>query len=110
MHEMIIDLYLNLYDDFFDAIEKHPNLSIMEIKYEEFEKDPLPFINDIYSRFYEKDFDTVKSNFVDYIEDQKSHSTSSYVISQVEYDIISSKWSRYIKRWNYELPYNVKIV
>jgi hypothetical protein len=110
MHEMIIDLYLNLYDDFFNALEKHPDLNILEIKYEDFEKDPLPIINEIYSRFYEKDFDTVKSNFVDYIEDQKSHSTSSYVISQVEYDIVSSKWSRYINKWNYDLPSNVKIV
>lgn len=110
MHEMIVDLYQNLYDDFFDAIEENKDLNIMEIKYEDFEKDPLPFINEVYSRFYGKDFDTVKNTFLDYIEDQKSHSTSSYVISQEEYDIISSKWSRYIKRWNYELPSNVRII
>ena len=108
--EMIVDLYLNIYDDYFSYIEKNPDLKVLEIKFEEFELDPLPYIEKVYNVYFEKDIDAVKSKFIAYIESQKTHNMNSYIISRIEYEMISAKWSKYINLWGYKLPSNVKIV
>lgn len=109
INELILDLYLNLYDDYFSYLDTHPEFKLMEIEYESFQSDPNPYIKRVYDDYFEQDFEKVKSKFDAYILSQKSHQITKHSISEEEYETVTDRWAKYINHWNYPFPDNLSI-
>lgn len=107
--KMIFDVYNHLMDDYLELKSLIPQGNLMEIRFEDFEKNPVNELEHIYSNFLKEDFLKVKQNFSKYFNTQKSHKKNKY---QVKADFIAEirkHLGKYIEMYDYELPEDIQI-
>lgn len=85
-----------------------PPESLVEVRFEEFEKDPLPALDAIYRQFGLPGFETVRARFGDYVARQGSYEKNSYRVSPEEVERISRRWGFAIEQWGYALPDEIR--
>lgn len=110
MLEIIFDIYNKLMQDYFDTKKAIPKESLVEIKFEDFEKTPLKDLENIYKKLHLKDFDKAKTHFEKYLDSQKSYKKNIYKITKGELDKVKEKWGFTMNLWNYDIPENLEIV
>ena len=101
--KMILDLYSQLLQDYLSDKKKMSPDSIIEIRYEELQHNPIYEIEKIYNKFGFSDFEELKPVFLEYLDAQKEHKTNSYSIDQHELDRVMKKLDFAMKHWNYEI-------
>jgi len=80
----ILENYRALYEQFQKDKSILSSNELYEVRYEDFIKDPLPLIKEIYERFQIDRYSTVKPSVEAYIRKQKSFKTDEYNLSNVE--------------------------
>ena len=110
--EQIERMVLEKYVDFMGAYYEDTAgvETIYELRFEDFEKDPLKYIRDIYNRLDVADYEEAESHFQAYISAQKSYRKNKYSISRREADLVKEYWGAYLERWNYDIPENMDVV
>jgi hypothetical protein len=107
--DLIFDVYKRLLDDYLKLKSLIPAENLMELRFEEFEQNPVNELEKIYSDLLKEDFSTVKQYFADYFKTQKSHKKNKYLVDAAEMDAIRKHWGKYIEMYNYDLPPDVTI-
>lgn len=107
--EMIFDIYLRLLDDYYMHKSLIPAENLMELRFEEFEQNPVKEMEKIYSNLLNEDFIKVKHYFSDYLKTQKSHKKNKYLVEEDEIESIRKHWGKYINLYSYDLPTDVTI-
>lgn len=108
--EMIFENFRNIMNAYYDQKTLIPEANIMEIRFEDFEKDPLGHCQRIYSDLLEADFESAHTPFENYLAQQKSYVKNSYEISSVLLDKIYSEWGDYMNKWDYGVPDDLIVV
>lgn len=106
---MLLDLYVRLLHDYIDDKKKVKPDNIIEIKYEDFEKQPLEGLKAIYNQFGIEDFDKLKPLFSEYLKSQKEHKINSYSIEENELQEIANKLNFAMKYWDYSIPSKLQV-
>jgi len=106
---MIFDIYVDLINDYLNTRSLIPPENLVEIKFEEYEKDPLNFIKDLYNRFRISGFEKAKPNLQAYIESMSGYRKNRYEISRDLLDKIIEKWGFTMELWGYSMPENIEI-
>ena len=101
IEEMILDTYLKLME-LYDR-DHAANGNVVDVKFEEFEKNPLESLKSIYHQMGMSTFEQDRPSFESYLGSQKGYRKNKYSISRREYDLVTSRWQVYLKRWNYGL-------
>ncbi len=104
--DMVIDMYAKLYTDYLQEYDA----SIVELKFEDLENEPVSSIERIYKDLNISGFETAKPFFESYLKEQKNYKKNTYYITKEEEQKINSKWGFFIKKWGYEFPQNMEIV
>jgi hypothetical protein len=107
--EMIFDIYTRLLDDYLKLKSLIPTENLIELRFEEFELNPVNELEKIYSNLLKEDFSTVKQFFTDYFKTQKSHKKNKYLVDDEEIETIRKHWGKYIEMYEYDLPPDVEI-
>ncbi len=107
--DLIFEVYEKLYADYFDQKSQVASDRIFELKFEEFEKNPISHLNEIYTYSGFDDFEKQKSNFENYYKSLKGYQKNKYRISKAELARIEEKWGFALKKWNYNLPQNMEV-
>ena len=105
---MVLDLYVKVYDDFLDQVKLAPQL--IELRFEDLEANPMEHLHELYEELAIPGFEEASLKFEQYLAGQKDYKKNTYYIKQIEVDTINKKWGKYIEKWGYELPENMKIV
>ncbi len=108
IEDMVIDLYNGLFTSYFE--HKHLALNLVEIKFEDFELNPISELAGLYQKLAINGFDNAKPFFEKYLASQNDYKKNTYSIKQEEVDKIDKNWGVYIEKWGYKLPQNMKIV
>ena len=108
--DLIFDVYEKMYSDYFSQKTKVSNNRIYELKFENFEKDPIAHLKEVYSFFGYADFEKQLPNFEKYYNSLKGYKKNKYTISQSELDRIEASWGFALNKWNYNLPKNMEVV
>jgi len=108
--EMVLDVYVKLLNDYLKDRELIDGSRILEIRYEEFESNPLEHLEQIYSTFGLGDYNKLLPNFISYLETQKGHKMHGYKIKRKELDRVLEKLGFAMKKWNYEVPDDLLII
>jgi hypothetical protein len=106
---MIFDTYVKLIKDYqqFKSLIAESNL--IEIKFDEYEKDPMAFLELMYSQFNLPGFEQAKPTFRDYIQSMSGYRKNKYVISKELLEKILDRWGFSMDLWGYSLPENVEV-
>jgi hypothetical protein len=98
-----------LLDDYLKLKSLIPTENLIELRFEEFELNPVNELEKIYSNLLKEDFSTVKQFFTDYFKTQKSHKKNKYLVDDEEIETIRKHWGKYIEMYEYDLPPDVEI-
>lgn len=108
IEELVLEMYIKFMNAYYrDTEGEH---EIYTLKFEEFEKDPVAYISEIYSSLHIEGFEKAKPYFDAYIGKQKSYRKNKYSISRREADLVRERWGTYLERWNYDIPENMEVV
>lgn len=109
INKMIFEVYELLMNDYLEQKSMIPPGNLMELRFEEFEQNPLKEIEKIYSELLKEDFSAVQHYFSDYFKSQKDHKKNKYLVDAAEVETIRKHWRKYIDMYNYDLPVDMEI-
>ena len=98
----MLDLYAQMYKKYFEARNLIPEGNLVEIKYEDFIKNPLENVEKIYTTLGLKNFEASKKFFSDYASSQKFFKASSYNVDPVIKEKLYNKWKFVFDEFGYE--------
>jgi len=109
MEEMIFNTYIKLIKDYQQTKSLIPAENLIEIKFDDYEKEPLAFLEDLYQQFNLSGFNKSKPVFDEYINSLSGYRKNKYVISRELLDRIKARWGYSMEMWNYGVPENIEV-
>ncbi|BDD01027.1 sulfotransferase [Persicobacter psychrovividus] len=103
MEENILSIYAKMYDQYEAQKALIPEGNLVEIRFEDLEKDNMGMLEQIYQKLDLGDFEKVSAEFQQYVDAHSGYKKNQYNYAQNTLDKVSSRWSKYFKRWGYEL-------
>jgi hypothetical protein len=108
--EMILDVYEMLLKDFQEQKNLIPEKNYIEIRFEDFQKDPFGHIKEVYHFFGLENFEKATPYFKSYLGEQKAHKTTKHKIHRSQLEKITTRWGFAMKQWKYDIPENLEII
>ncbi len=109
LDELILDVYLRLMQDYEDQKKLIPKENLMEICFEDFEKQPMKMIKSIYVDLLKEDFSKTDKIFEEYFGTQKEHVKNKYKVEEAVVDQVKKKWEKFIKFYGYDVPEDITV-
>lgn len=107
--DLIIKLYSRLMKRYLDQRELIPKGQLLELRFENFEKDPMRYVEKIYASLNISNWDKAKPAIQNYMDSQRGYQKNSYQISKAELDRIVEEWAFAFEAFDYDLPENIEI-
>ncbi len=102
IEENIFYFYEAMYDKFFREKDLIDERNYYEIRYEDFIKSPLKYLEDMYNHLSLPGFEKSKHRFIDYIQQQKNYIPNKYKIGKRDKERIYERWHLTIDMWGYD--------
>jgi hypothetical protein len=101
LEENILTMYREMMEHYQRDKKKIPEENLVEVKFEDFEADPLGQLKRVYSVLGLDGFEKAAPAFEEYLESQKSYVKNRYTLTAEDIALISDSWSADIERWGY---------
>jgi hypothetical protein len=98
----IYNLYKNVHSNFFKQKSLIPKENIIDIKYEDFVKEPFSHLKKIYTQLSINDFDKATPYFKNFIDMQKSYKPNKRVLKKDFIDAVRPYIKESLSKFNYE--------
>ncbi len=109
INQMILETYINIMDDYQDQKHLIPDGNLTELRFEDFEEDPLKALHLIYKGLLNEDFERVRDTFSQYLETLKNYRKNRYSADKNTIDTVNKHWEKYMRMWNYHVPSDVSV-
>ncbi len=106
LESFIFKIYLRLYQKLYEDSLNLRSDQFIEVRYEDLVKNPLYELRRIYEKLSLGDFNLVEERIKQYIAALLEYKVDIYDLTSDTKNLIQSNWSKYIKRWKYDL-YNL---
>lgn len=110
MEDMILEVYVELMQKYLQDRSLLKTEQLLEVKYEEFVKEPLSYMEKAYEQFKIANFKEAKPYFESYLEKQKKFVSNKHELPKATVDKILEKWDFAMKAFDYQIPKNIKII
>jgi len=101
IEENIFYFYKAMYEKFFREQHLIKDENYVEIRYENFIKEPFKTLKEIYEALKLPDFEKSKNRFKKYIAQQKNYNSRRYKITKEDKERIYEHWKFTINKWDY---------
>jgi len=102
--EMIYENFKRLMHDYDQQKHLIPKGNLVEIRFEDLEKEPLELCRNIYNDLLHEDFVAPRVHFEKFLSNQKGYTKNNYRIARPLLDKIQLEWGEYMQRWGYGVP------
>jgi len=102
--EHVLSRYPRMMQTLVDDLVQVPRDKAVEVRFEQFEREPLAVLERIYRTLGIEGFEEVRPTFEDYLGTVDNYRKNRYGFRQVDIDRVAHRWSRFIERWEYEPP------
>ena len=103
MEDLVIDMFKEMYETFFEDIKKLPEGSFYEIKFEDFEKDPLPILKDMYEKLNLGDYEKARPGFEEHWNSVEGYQKNVYDYPERLKKKVNDKLGFYFEHYGYEM-------
>lgn len=110
IEDHILDIYKKLMSDFYDQKDQIPAENLIEISFEELEKDPLQILEQIYKEINLPGFEAAQPGFTTYVQSMKSYKKNKHSISKEKMEKVLEEWGFAMKKLNYSFPKDIEIL
>lgn len=106
----IFQLYKNIIQDYEATKHLIPKGNLIEIKFEDFEKDILGSMHNIYSELNLNGYSNAESYFKNYINSQKQYTKNKYQFSKEKVAQIKQEWDFSMQQYGYDIPEGMELI
>ena len=104
IEDNVLSFYEKMMRAYWSAKETIPPENLVEVRFEEFEKEPLAVLERIYRELRLPGFGKARDRFEKYIASQGSYEKNRYAVSRETVDRITRSWRFAIERLGYSPP------
>jgi hypothetical protein len=101
LDDYVLDMFARLTEDYEEDRHLIPEGHLVELRYEDFVKDPVATMRDIYRRLDIKGFDQAEAPMRDFIGERKEHRVSRYELPEKLKRKVIDRLKPYIDRFGY---------
>jgi hypothetical protein len=102
MDSFILEFYKKIYTKYLDEKKLIPKENIVELKYENFIKDPVKILGEIYEKLELKGFKKAQQQFKIFVDKHKSYKPHHYEIDEHIRKKIYNEWEFAFKQFGYK--------
>lgn len=99
----ILDTYSALYDKYEEDKKLIPQGNLIEVRFEDFEADPVGKAGEIYSALNLGDFDVVRPLMAEYAGEKKGFKKNKYQYDEHTVNVVKEHWCAAVEKWGYEI-------
>jgi len=110
LEEDIILLYKDIMQDYMRQREMIPNGQLVEISFEELERNPKLCIENLYRSLDLSGYKESEPNFDSYLDSKKSYQKNKHHITAKLIRKIQTEWDFAMKEWSYDVPEHIEII
>lgn len=101
----IEEIILSWYTEIFSLLERDrpliPKGSLVEIKFEDLEKNPIDTLEGIYEQLNLKDFDEFKVKLLNYMNTKEKYRKNIYNVDPLDIQRVGVRWEDFFERYGY---------
>jgi len=102
IEDKALKLFKDIFEQLFKDMEKIPADRMLEVSYEEFEKDPLYHLEQIFNKFSLGDFSEAKPCFQKHIDEQKNYKKNKLSMEPRLIERINNELGFYFDHYGYQ--------
>ncbi|GGG58131.1 sulfotransferase family protein [Bizionia arctica] len=106
----IVQVYKDLMSDYLEQRDLIPKNHLVEIKFDEFEINPIDEVKRIYSDLGINGYQEALPNIEAYLSSMKSYKKNTHTIKESQMNVLKNEWRFSMEEWNYVIPNNISIV
>ncbi len=99
----IVEVYKEMYEKYQSDKELIPAGNLIELKFEDFETDPLEMTRKIYETLGLEGFAEAEEAMRAYVGEKRSHKKNNYTYAPETVETVSKEWARALSEWGYSL-------
>ena len=103
MEDLVIEVFKKMYETFFEDIKLLPKDSLYEVKFEEFEKNPLEIMEDIYTSLNIADYEVARDAVEKYWKEQEGYQKNQFDYSPRLIKKVNERLGFYFEHYGYEM-------
>ncbi len=107
---MIIKIYKEMMNDYFEQKALIPSSNLVEVSYEQLEKNPSEVLEYIYDTLHLEGYTEASPNFEKYTSNLKNYKKNKHVISRKQLDVLIKEWGFSMEKLKYTIPNNIEII
>ncbi|MFX1453526.1 MAG: sulfotransferase [Promethearchaeota archaeon] len=104
IEKFILTIYKGMMEKFFREKQLIPRENLIEVKFEDLEKDPINILERIYNHLRLKGFSKVRNQFEKYLLLLKNYKKNIYQFTKDKLNIVKEYWKFTINYWKYKSP------
>ncbi|MFX1279356.1 MAG: sulfotransferase [Promethearchaeota archaeon] len=105
IEKFILIIYKDMMEKYFREKELIPKENLIEIKFEDLEKDPISILESIYKHLRLKGFSRVRNQFEKYLLLIKNYQKNIYNFTKEKISLVQEYWKFTIDNWKYKFPF-----
>jgi len=98
----IIRTYVKMMGKYDHDASKMNSQDLIEVSYEELDKNPTGVIQQIYDQLQLPDFELNSHFFQNYLKTIRSYQKNQYTYDEATVQLVQQHWNIYLERWGYE--------
>ena len=98
----IIEVYKRLYQRYEEDKQLIPAGNLIEIKFEDYEKDALAVTEKIYQTLSIPGFEKAKEDIIRYLDKKKGYKKNAYQYEARTIELVEKNWDFALKQWGYK--------
>jgi len=111
IENMILDVYEWLVKDLLELKKLIPEGNYIEVRFEEFEEDPILHLENLYKQLEIPDFQAARPKFEAYVNKMSGYRKNKYkAIEESTLNRILERWGFAMQLWNYEIPEFLEVI
>lgn len=104
IEELILESYPRMLHALYDDVQALPAEDFVELRFEDFERDPLGELERIFARLGWDQSDVERARFEDYLQGIARYRKNRYAYEARDLDLVSAHWAEFLDRWDYGTP------
>lgn len=104
IEDNILEIYSKMMKSYFIESKLIPQGNLVELKFEDLEKDPIFQLQRIYEILNLKGYEQAEPKFLKYLQSIKSYKKNKFKYSKDLIDRVNAHWSFTIEKWGYKVP------
>ncbi len=101
--DWVIDNFVRMYKNYFAFLETAPEDCIYEIRFEDFEKDPFPYLREAYEKLDLGDYEAAKQGFEEYWKQEENYKKNVFEYPEHLKKKIEDKLGFYFEHYGYKI-------